>query len=119
MEKKKKPNKYKAVKTDGYDSKKEARRAAILKLLEKQGYIKSLQEQVKFELQPSFKIFEDNPNLKEKTVRSITYVTDFYYYDLEKDSWVAEDVKGFKTEVYRIKAKLFQYLYRDIVLLET
>lgn len=113
-------NKYfNKKKTKGYDSKKESKRASDLKLLEKNGYIKDLQEQVKFDLQPSFKIFDTKPPFKEKTIRAITYTPDFYYYDNEKKKWVAEDVKGFKTEVYKIKAKMFQYIYRDILFLET
>ena len=42
--------KYNNVKIDGYDSKKEYRRAKDLKLLEKKGIITGLQEQVKYEL---------------------------------------------------------------------
>lgn len=112
-------NKYFNKKTRGYDSEKESKRADKLKLLEKNGYIKDLQEQVKFELQPSFKIFSTKPPFKEKTIRAITYTPDFYYYDNEKKKWIAEDVKGFKTEVYKIKAKMLQYIYKDILFLET
>ena len=42
--------KYNNVKIEGYDSKKEYRRAKELKLLEKKGIITGLQEQVKYEL---------------------------------------------------------------------
>src|SRR6185436_15002549 len=45
-----KPSKYKNEKTDGYASKKEARRAAELKLMEKSGRIRNLREQVVYEL---------------------------------------------------------------------
>lgn len=116
---KRKPNKYKAIKTNGYDSKKEFNRASDLKELEKKGDIKDLQEQVKFELQPSFKIFDTKPPFKEKTIRAITYTPDFYYYDNDKKKWIAEDVKGFKTDTYKIKAKMFQYIYRNIIFIET
>ena len=40
--------KYNNVKIDGYDSKKEYRRAKELKLLEKKGIITGLKEQVKY-----------------------------------------------------------------------
>ncbi|MCS2298949.1 DUF1064 domain-containing protein [Bacteroides ovatus] len=51
--------KYNNVKIDGYDSKKEYRRAKDLKLLEKKGIITGLQEQVKFELiSPQYHFYE-------------------------------------------------------------
>ena len=46
-------SKYKAVKTDGYSSKKEAKRAAELKLMERAGHISGLREQVAYVLAPS------------------------------------------------------------------
>lgn len=64
-----------------------------------------------FELQPSFKKYN-------KTYRAITYKADFYYYDVEKEQIVIEDTKGFKTEVYKIKKKLFEYKYPDYELRE-
>ena len=51
--------KYNNVKIDGYDSKKEYRRAKELKLLEKKGIITGLQEQVKYELiSPQYHFYE-------------------------------------------------------------
>ena len=51
--------KYNNVKIDGYDSKKEYRRAKDLKLLEKKGIITGLQEQVKYELiSPQYRFYE-------------------------------------------------------------
>ena len=69
-----KQNKYhnKKVEYDGikFDSVKEKNRYIGLKQLERLGVIQNLQRQVKYELQPSFK-------LNEKTIRSITYIADF------------------------------------------
>lgn len=113
-----KKNKYFNKKINGYDSKKENARANQLKLLEKQGYIKDLQEQVTFELQPSFKISDVKPPFKLKTIRAIKYIADFYYFDNEKEKYVVEDTKGFRTKEYVIKSKMFQYNYRDISFLE-
>lgn len=48
-----KGNKLHAEKTDGYDSKKEAKRAAELRIMEQAGEISNLREQVKFELIPA------------------------------------------------------------------
>ena len=87
-----------------YDSKKEAKRAYELEMLQRSGFICNLERQRRFELQQSFKI-------GGKTYRAITYVADFYYYDKTKQTWVVEDTKGFRTEVYKIKKKLFLYKY--------
>ena len=94
-----------------FDSKKEGNRYEELKILEEAGLIKELELQKVFELQPSFK-------KNGKTYRKITYKADFYYYDNHLQRYVVEDVKGFKTEVYKIKKKLFEYVYKDLELLE-
>lgn len=102
-------NKYSAEKTviDGikFDSKKEARRYAELKLLEKAGAICDLKLQPKFVLQEGFK-------QNGKTYREISYIADFSY--VENGKLVAEDTKGFKTEVFKIKEKLFRYKFANV-----
>ncbi len=67
--------------------------------------------QVREELQPTFR-------KNNKTYRSIKYVADFVYYDVEREETIVEDTKGFKTEVYKIKKKLFEYKYPDLTLRE-
>lgn len=94
-----------------FDSKKEGNRYIELKLLERAGEIKDLELQKVFELQPGFK---KNGN----TYIRITYVADFYYYDIRNNNYVVEDTKGFKTEVYKIKKKLFEYKYPDLEIKE-
>ena len=42
----------------------------------------------------------------------ITYRADFRYR--EKGKWVVEDVKGFVTEVFRLKARLFAAAYPNV-----
>ncbi len=97
-------HKYNAKKTvvDGikFDSRKEAERYKELKALERVGKIDMLELQPRFELQESFKH-------KGKTIRKIEYVADFLYRDLSTLELVVEDVKGVKTDVYKIKKKLF------------
>ena len=88
-----------------FDSKKEATRYSQLKILEKAGLIKNLELQKVFELQEGFK-------LNGKSYRKITYVADFYYYDNHLKRYVVEDVKGYKTEVYKLKKKMFMYKYQ-------
>ena len=111
----KKPSKYRAIKTvvDGitFDSRKEGRRYRELRLLEKAGVIKDLCLQPHFLLQEAYK-------KNGKTVRKIEYIADFSYYDLEKDKFVVEDVKGLKTDVYRLKKKIFEFKYPDLEISE-
>ena len=92
---------------DGYtfDSIREKNYYIKLKLLEKAGKIKELELQKEYELQPSFK-------LNNKTYRSIKYRADFTYKTTEDDKLHVVDVKGFRTDVYRLKKKLFEYKYR-------
>ena len=94
-----------------FDSKREGNRYLELKLLERAGKIKDLKLQQQFELQPSFK-------KNGKTIRAITYVADFTYYDFEKKQNVVEDVKGFKTDVYMLKRKLFEFQYPELTIVE-
>ena len=90
-------SKYKNVKTtlDGitFDSKKESARYAELRLLARSGLIQNLRLQVPYELIP-----------KQQGERAVKYIADFVY--TEGDETVVEDVKGIKTDVYRLKKKL-------------
>lgn len=97
-------SKYQNRKTelDGvtYDSKKEARRAAELNLMLKNGEIITLARQVRFRL-----------------TKGIEYVADFVYTTKDGEQ-IIEDVKGMKTDVYKLKKKLMKEL-RGIEILET
>ena len=97
----------KKVKYDGYtfDSIREKNYYIKLKLLEKAGKIKELELQKEFELQPSYK-------LNNKTIRKITYRADFTYKTTEDNKLHVIDVKGYRTDVYRLKKKLFEYRYK-------
>lgn len=94
-----------------FDSRKEANRYCELFRLEAKGYIKDLECQHKFVLQPGFK-------KNGKTYRAITYIADFVYLDLRTNKNIVEDVKGYKTEVYKLKKKMFEYVYPDLELKE-
>lgn len=104
-------SKYRAKKTiiNGieFDSKKEANRYATLLLLEKSGRIKDLKLQPVYELVPKF-------NKNGKSYRKTTYKADFEYFDTKLNKIVVEDVKGFKTDIYKLKKKLFEYKYEDL-----
>ena len=108
-------NKYRNRKiiVDGieFDSKLEAKKYRELKLLEKAGLIKNIRRQVKFELQPKYK-------KNNKSIRSINYVADFTYYDVKKGKLIIVDTKGFKTDVYKLKKKMFEYIYPKLEITE-
>jgi len=99
-------NKYKnkKYKHDGYvfDSTKEWKRYMQLKILLKANKIQDLTLQPEYVLQNSFKH-------NGKTHRAIKYVSDFRY--TQDGKIIVEDVKGFLTDIYRLKKKLFLFKY--------
>lgn len=102
-------NKYGNVKVvlDGYkfDSKKEARRWAELKLLERAGIIEHLRRQEPFVLIPS----QYDDRTLELIERAVIYKADFVYK--ENGELVVEDCKGVRTKEYIIKRKLLLYTH--------
>lgn len=105
-------SKYGNIRTtiDGieFDSKKEAEYYCNLKLLKRAGEIKDFGLQPRYVLQPTFK-------KNGKTHRSITYVADFIIENNDGTTDVV-DIKGFETQVFKIKQKLFEYMYPDLSL---
>lgn len=95
-----KPSKYRNVKTviDGiaFDSKREARRYAELKLMLDEGEIHTLA------LQPSFDVVVNG-------VKVCRYIADFGY--MRGGEVIYEDSKGVRTPVYRLKVKLVKAVY--------
>jgi hypothetical protein len=91
-----------------FDSKKEALRYKELKLLEDSNIIMNLARQVPFELVP-----------KQNGERAVKYIADFVYINVQTGVTIVEDVKGFKTDVYKIKRKLFKWRYPQYVFVET
>lgn len=100
-------SKYNARKTtvDGitFDSKFEAERYSILKIMEKGGLIHSLELQVKF-------------SISINDMKICDYVADFVYFENEKR--IVEDAKGVKTPEYKLKKKLMKAVL-GIDILET
>lgn len=99
-------HKYGAEPTRGYASKRELNRAIELHLLQQQGVIRDLVEQPRYQLIPAH-----NMEGTHKMERAIYYVADFAYTDVESGRTVVEDVKGFRTPVYRLKRRLMKQLY--------
>nr|UVM90685.1 MAG: protein of unknown function DUF1064 [Bacteriophage sp.] len=106
-------SKYHARKTtvDGitFDSKREADRYTVLKGMEEDGVIEDLRRQVRYELIPAF-------DVDGRHYRPVFYVADFVY--VENGKTVVEDVKGMRTDVYKLKSKLFARRY-DMSIKET
>lgn len=103
-----KKHKYHAQKTNGYDSKKEAKRAEVLKLMLKQGLISGLQEQVPYILCPK----QDGVDYKGKKIclrREMKYIADFVY--IENGNTIVEDCKGMRTKEYLRKKRLMKKLF--------
>lgn len=96
-------NKKTTVDNLSFDSKAEAKRYSELVILEKAGEIKNLVTQPRYLLQDGF--YHEG-----KKIQAIYYVADFEYSDKFNVLHV-EDVKGMKTEVYKIKRKFFLKKY--------
>ena len=111
-----KTNKYHNIKIEyngiKFDSVREKNRYVTLKELEKLGFIKKLELQKVFELQPKY------TNNNGEHIRAITYKADFYYYDNKLNKYVVEDTKGFRTDVYKLKKKIFEYVYPNLTIKE-
>nr|UVX84565.1 MAG: Protein of unknown function (DUF1064) [Bacteriophage sp.] len=103
-------SKYHAKRTsvDGitFDSKREADRYLVLKSMEEDGAIEDLRRQVRYELVPAF-------DVDGRHYRPVYYVADFVYREDGRE--VVEDVKGMRTDVYRLKSKLFARRYGKVI----
>ena len=109
-------NKYHAKKTwmkgRVYDSKFESEKAFELQLKQRAGLIKDLQEQVPFVLQEGY------VNNQGKKIREIVYIADFVYE--ENGNKIVMDTKSpaTRTDVYKIKKKLFEKRYQEYIFIE-
>lgn len=116
----KKPSKYhnrKVLYTDPttkeeitFDSEKERDYYLILKDRERRGEIYDVKRQVEIEIQRAF------ADCNGKKYRPITYIADFTYLEpkVTENNGVyyrkhVVDVKGFRTDVYRLKRKLLAF----------
>jgi hypothetical protein len=84
----------------------EADRYLELRVMEREGKIWNLQMQVPFELIPAQKDEKTGKVIE----RAVTYVADFTYWTDSK-TFVVEDAKGYRTEVYKIKKKLMLHVH--------
>lgn len=95
-------NKYhnKKITIDGilFDSMREGNYYTKLKLMQNAGLIWDLELQKKYVLQKAF-------TFNGKKIREISYYADFVYED--KDGLHVIDTKGYRTDTYKLKKKLF------------
>lgn len=115
----KRKSKYNAKKVvvDGitFDSKAESQYYLILKQLKKEGKIKDFKCQVAYELIPGYR---DNTG---KKIRNTQYVADFVvmYPDGTEEIIDVKGAKGIQTDVFKIKKKLFEWLYKTPIKIVT
>lgn len=110
-------NKYRNQKfeVDGvkFDSIRESNRYKQLKLLLFANKIRELK------FQPRFTLLEAGGNDFGIKTRKIEYVGDFSYCETDNPSQlIVEDVKGFRTDVYKLKIKFFLNKYSHIKFIE-
>ena len=107
-------NKYNAKKTtvDGitFDSRKEADYYCELKMLKMAGIVKDFELQVPYELQPKYRH-------NGKAIRAITYIADFRVTYTDGHVEIV-DVKGVRTDAYKLKKRLLLYQYPDMIFKE-
>ena len=101
------PHKYNAVRTwrhgHWFSSKAEARRYTELLLLESAGEIRDI------ELQPTYRLMAPTPD--GALVSTAKYIADFRYVDIPSGETVVEDVKGVRTQIYKLKKRWVEAQY--------
>lgn len=114
------PAKYGNRPTGGHASRKEHKRAVLLRLWERTGKISHLREQVPFELIPAqYDEIElnivatgTNPPKPKRILleHPCRYIADFVYVDSDGNT-IVEDTKGVRTKEYIIKRKLMLWIH--------
>lgn len=111
--KKKKHSKFNAKKreVDGivFDSTMESKYYEVLKDKLKSGKIKGFKLQPKFNLQPGY-------TKNGKKIQPISYSADFSVEENDGTTSII-DTKGMETPSFKLKKKIFEYLYKDLTLI--
>ena len=89
-----------------FDSKREAKRWGELVARRKAGEIDNLERQIPF-------LFEiDGEHLTYVgSNRKVKFVLDFKYREVASDEWVFEDAKGMRTDAYKLKQALMDWVH--------
>lgn len=80
-----------------HQSRAESRRCTELHLMQAGGLIRELQAHP-----------QKRYSLDVNSQHVCDYLADFFYYDVERGQDVVEDVKGFQTEISKLKLKLME-----------
>lgn len=91
-----------------FDSRMESKFYEYAKQLKALGKIKDFKMQVRYEIFPAFK-------KNGKAWRKVDYVADFVIEHFDGTVEVI-DVKGVETDVFKIKQKMFEYKFPELVL---
>ena len=104
-------SKYHARKVKGFghtfDSQMEYQRYLVLRDLERRHMIEQLT------VHPAYEIHRPFRDRWGRAHKAANYVADFAYFDRIRKVHVVEDVKGVRTQVYRLKLRLFLDVYRE------
>jgi hypothetical protein len=100
-------NKKVVFQGETFDSQGELARWLELRARQQAGEITDLERQVRLTLQPGFVDGQGHRH------RSIVYIADFAYIEVQTKTQIFEDFKGFSTKDFKIKAKLLQFLLKD------
>ena len=95
-----------------FDSKKEADRYVVLKSLEGAGEISHLERQGKIYL------YNGNTPVRYDSGRKAFWKFDFAYFCSKRNKRVIEDVKGVRTDVFKLKKAVLLACYPGIEIVE-
>jgi hypothetical protein len=97
------------VRKNGYtfDSQAECAMYCDLLLLEKAKKVRNVI------VHPRFTLLEAYDTLSGKPVKKLEYEADFEFYDIERKRRRVIDCKGYRTDVFEIKEKLFNYFFGE------
>lgn len=106
---KRKPKAERTDKDDNtFDSKSELKVWKQLQLQEQSGLIHGLEKQVAYPL-----VLPDGTPVKTPTGRTARYTADFVYW--RGDEEIIADVKGFASEVSKLRISIFEAIYKKKV----
>jgi hypothetical protein len=95
-----------------FDSVKEGNRYLQLMALEAAGEISHL------ECQPVFKLANGSTPIRYASGRQAFYKADFAYFDFRLNKRVVEDVKGMRTDVYKLKKAMVEAQFPAVKIVE-
>lgn len=90
-----------------FDSRLESEMYLVVRSEQEKDNIKDLELQKEFVLQDAF---TDAAGFRHQKV---SYFADFYFYDNRQKRYRVVDCKGMKTDLFRLKKKMFNHKFKD------